>query len=131
MAQHRVEDRVPELVEVADVVPVRHRRIRVDLLVRRDEARPDVRAEVDEGVRGNALEELGLDHVDAAVGEIGAGLVTRRLLLEAAHARIAVEDDDAVRARVGDRLHRQRGQRAGPTVMAEEGGHVDVVKAVA
>ena len=131
MAQHRVEDRVPELVEVADVVPVRHRRIRVDFLVRRDEARPDVRAEVDEGVRGNALEELGLDHVDTAVGEIGAGLVTRRLLLEAAHARIAVEDDDAVRARVSDRLHGQRGQRAGPTVMAEEGGDVDVVKAVA
>src|SRR3954447_6499001 len=131
VAEHRVENRVAELVEVADVVPVGHRRVGVDLLVRRDETRPDVVAEVDEGVRGDALEELRLDHVDAAVGEIGARLVTRGFLLKAAHSRVAVEDDDAVRARVGDRLDGQSGERAGAPVMAQKSGYVDVVEAVA
>ena len=98
MPQHRVENRVAKLVEVADVVPVGHRRVGVDLLVGRHEARPDVVAEVHEGIRRDALEELGLDHVDTAVGEVGARLVTRGLLLEAPHPRVAIEDDDAVRS---------------------------------
>ena len=131
VAEHGVEDRVAELVEIADVVPVGHRRVRVDFLAGRDEVRPDVLAEVVERIRRDALEQLRLDHVDSAVGEIAPGLVATRLLLEPADPRVAVEDDDAVRGRVGDGLHCQRGERARALVMAEERGQVDVVEPVA
>ena len=118
VAENGVEDGVPQLVEVADVVPVGHRRVRVDLLVRRDERGPDVGAEIVERARRKAIEQLGLDDVDATVGQIRPGLVPRGLLLETSHARVAVEDHDAVGAGLAHRLDRERRQRARPAVMA-------------
>src|SRR5215210_6428412 len=84
-----------ELLEVPDVVPVLVDLMRVERHVALEQRREHVHRPVGEAGRvvgaggfagtagGEEVEDLGLEHVDAAVGEVGERFVGVRLLLEA------------------------------------------------
>ena len=48
-----------------------------------EQRREDIEREVDLLLLGEVVEDLGLEHVDHAVGEVGKGVSGVRLLLEA------------------------------------------------
>src|SRR6185437_10645519 len=73
-----------------------------------EQRREDIVGPVGEGAVGEVVEDLGREDVDAAVAEVREGFLGRRLLLEAGDAPVAVVQHDAVLARVGDLLDRQR-----------------------
>ena len=130
--EHGVEDPVAQLVEVADVVPVRHRRVGVDRLAGGDEGGPErprrSRTNVPAGCARGAparsrrrRSSRGRSAPRRASASPGSrGCVVSRSRMTTPYVR-----------RVVNRLHRQRRERAGAVVMAEERGHVDVVEAVA
>ena len=72
----------------------------------------------------------GVEGVDAAGGEVRAGLVARRLLLEPGDVALVVDHAHAVALGLGDRLDGERGQRVRGAVALGQRAQVDRVQAV-
>ena len=72
------------------------------------------------GPVGEVVEDLGVEHVDAAVAEVRQRLLGRGLLLKAGDAPVAVVQHDAVLARVGHLLDGERRDPAGFAVPVGE-----------
>ena len=85
-----------------------------------EQRREHVLGPVDERPLGEVVEDLRVEHVDAAVAEVRERLLGARLLLEARDPALAVVQHDAVLARVGDLLDGQRRDPAGLAVPRDE-----------
>ena len=112
----RVEGALAQLGERADVVPVLADLVDVERHVVLEQRREHVLGPVDERALGEVVEDLRLEHVDAAVAEVRERLVRAGLLLKAGDAPVAVVQHDAVLARVGHLLDGQRRDPAGLAV---------------
>ena len=86
----RIEGAPAQLAERADVVPVLVQLVDVKRHVVLEQRGEHVLGPVDERTLGEVVEDLGLEHVDAAVAQLRQRLLGRRLLLEAGHAALAV-----------------------------------------
>ena len=106
-----------------------------DVAVERRALRQQLREELLREVVGlalrDAVEQLGLDHVDAGVDRVGEDLAPRRLLEEALDAALLVDDHDAELERVVDRLQRERRERAALAVERDDLAEVEVAEGVA
>ena len=108
----RVEVRLPELLEVPDVLPVAVEHVPVDRPAHLEQQREQLLREVVRAVARDVPEHLGLEHVDARVDRVGEHLAPRRLFQEPLDAPVLVADDDAELERVVDRLEADRDRRA-------------------
>ena len=73
----------------------------------------------------NAVEGVGLEHVDARVDRVAGDRVGRRLLAEGAHVARGVRLDQPVGRRIVDRRQDDRGPRAARAVPVDDGAQVD------
>jgi len=127
----RVEVRLPELVEVPDVLPVAVHHVAVHRPAHLEEQREELLREVVRAVLGDVPQHLGLDNVDAGVDRVGEHLAPRRLLEEALDAAFLVGDDDPELERVVDRLQADRHGRVLLAVELDQPREVDVAERVA
>ncbi len=131
LAAQRVEGPLAQLCERADVIPVLADLVDVKGDVFGEQRREYVLGPVHERALGKVVEDLGREHVDAAVAEVRERFVGARLLLKAGDAPVAVVQDDAELARVGDFLDGQRRDTARFAVPGGERLQVDVGERVA
>ena len=89
-----VEVRLPELVEVADVLPVAVEDVAVERPAHLEEEREELLGEVVRAVVGHVAEHLRLQHVDPRVDRVGEDLPPGGLLEEPLDAPVVVGDDD-------------------------------------
>src|SRR5581483_2720008 len=127
----RVEVRLAELVEVADVLPVALEDVPVDRPSHLEQQREELLREVVRPVGRDVLQHLRLEDVDARVDRVGEDLAPRRLLEEALDAAVLVGDDDPELERVLDRLEADRHGGALLPVRLDETRQVDVAERVA
>ena len=127
----RVEVRLPELVEVADVLPVAVEHMPVDRPAHLEQQREELLREVVRPVGRDVRQHLGLEHVDAGVDRVREDLAPGRLLEEALDPAVLVGDDDAELERVVDRLEPDRDGGALLLVEGDERAEVDVAERVA
>src|SRR5262249_7880439 len=120
-----VEVRLPELVDVPDVLPVAVADVAVDRAAHLEQQREELLREV---VRPVARH--GLEHVDAGVDRVAEDLAPPRLLEEALDAPVLVGDDDAELERVLDRLEADRDGGVPLAMELDELGQVDVAERV-
>ena len=130
-AVERVEVRLPELLEVADVLPVAVEHVPVDRPSHLEQEREELLREVVRAVVGHVPEHLRLEHVDPGVDRVGEDLSPRRLLEEPLDAAVVVGHDDPELERVVDRLEADRDRGALRPVRLDERGQVDVAERVA
>ncbi len=127
----RVEVRLAELVEVADVLPVAVEHAAVDRAAHLEQQREQLFREVVRAVGGDVLQHLGLEHVDAGVDRVGEDLAPGRLLEEALDAALLVGDDDPELERIVDRLEPDRHGRLLLAVELDQTAEIDVAERVA
>ena len=127
----RVEVRLAELVEVADVLPVAVADVAVDRPAHLEQQREELLGEVVRPVLRDVLQHLRLEHVDAGVDRVGEDLAPRRLLEEALDAPVLVGDDDAELERVVNGLEADRHRGPFLAVRRDESSQVDVAERVA
>ena len=127
----RVEVRLPELVEVADVLPVAVEHVPVQRPPHLEQQREQLLGEVVRPVVGDVPQDLGLEHVDPGVDRVREDLAPGRLLEEALDPAVLVGDDDAELERVVDRLEADRDRGLALLVDAHDLGQVDVGERVA
>ena len=127
----RVDVRLAELVEVADVLPVAVEDVAVDRPAHLEEKREELLREVVRPVGRDVLQDLGLEDVDAGVDRVGEDLAPRRLLEEPLDAALLVGDDDPELERVLDRFQADRDRRLLLAVELDEARQVDVAERVA
>ena len=96
-----------------------------------EESREDVQRKVDDGPVREVVEDLALEHVDHAVGEVRQSLGGIRLFLEALNSPVGASDHDAELADVRHALHRQGRDPAVAFMGLSKGGQVDVGERVA
>ena len=130
-AVERVEIRLPELVEVADVLPVAVEHVAVDRPAHLEQEREQLLREVVGTVRRDVAQHLGLEDVDPGVDRVREHLAPRGLLEEALDAAFLVGDHDPELERVVDRLEADRDRGALGLVRFDERGQVDVAERVA
>ena len=126
-----VEVRLPELVEVADVLPVAVEDVAVERPPHLEQQREELLREVVRPVGRDVAQDLGVEDVDARVDRVREDLAPGRLLQEALDPALLVGDDDPELERVVDRLEPDRHGRALLLVRADELGQVDVAERVA
>ncbi len=126
-----VEIRLPELVEIPDVLPVAVHDVPVDRAPHLEEIREELFGEVVGAVAGHMLQHLRLHHVDARVDRVGEHLAPRRLLEEAFHPPFLVRDDDAELERIVDRFEPDRHRCAPFVVEGDERAQVHVAEGIA
>ena len=131
LSLQRVEGAGPQLAERPDVVPVAVNLVDVERDVVLEQDREDFRRPVDERAPGEVLEDRGIEHVDAAIGEVRERFIARRLLLKAGDAPVAIAQHDAVLLRLLDALDGEGGDPARFAVRAVQRGEVDVGERVA
>src|SRR5439155_56353 len=90
----RVEVRLPELVEVADVLPVAVAHAAVERSAHLEQEREEFLREVERPVDRDVAQHLGLEDVDARVDRVGEDLAPGRLLQETLDPAVGVGDDD-------------------------------------
>src|SRR5205085_5397373 len=127
----RVEVRLPELVEVADVLPVAVADVAVDRTAHLEQQREELLREVVRAVARHVLEHLRLEHVDAGVDRVAEDLPPPRLLEEPLDASVLVGDDDPELERILDRLEPDRDGGIALAVELDESRQVDVAEGVA
>ena len=125
-----VEVRLPELVEVADVLPVALRDVAVERSTHLEEEREELLREVERPALRHMAQHLGIEDVDAGVDRVREDLAPRRLLEEALDAPVLVGDDDPELERVVDALQADRDERLLLLVEADERAEVDVAERV-
>ena len=96
------------LLEVADVGPVRVDHVAAELRAVAQHVGEEILREIVHLAALHAVEDPGLEHVDAGVDRVGEHLAPRRLLEEPHDAPVLVGHDDAELERVGDALQRDR-----------------------
>src|SRR5581483_10428915 len=104
--------RLPELVEVADVLPVALADVPVARAAHVEEEREELLREVVGPVARDVAEHLGLEHVDPGVDRVAEALAPGGLLEEALDPAVLVGDDDSELERVLDRLEPDRDRGA-------------------
>ena len=97
----------------------------------RQELREEILREIEFLIRGDELEHLRLEDVDAGVHEAGERLLFPRLLFELLDSALRVESDDPVLRRIVDIRQRDRHDAARPLVELEERLEVDITQDVA
>ena len=115
----------------ADVLPVALGDVAVDRQALLEQLREHVAGPVDRLARGDVVEDLGLHDVDAGVDGVGEHLPPGRLLQEALHPAVLVDDGDAELERVGDPGQADRDERALVVVELDQVGEVEVGERVA
>ena len=130
-AVERVEVRLLELVEVADVLPVALADHPVQGAAHLEQQREELLGEVVRPVGRHVLQHLRLEHVDAGVDRVREDLPPRRLLQEALDLAVLVGDDDPELERVLDRLQPDRHGGVAVAVELEQRAEVDVAERVA
>src|SRR5580692_5286758 len=90
LAAQRVERPLPELAQRTDVVPVLVHLVDMKGHVVLQQHWKDILCPVHEWPRGKVVEDLWVEHVDAAVAEIRQRLLGRRLLLKARDTTLAI-----------------------------------------
>src|SRR5262249_41185340 len=115
----------------ADVYPVTGPHVGVKLLVGREQGRKELVLERELLPRRNVVEHARLQDVDAGVDRLAGDLFGLRLLDEAARPAVRAGLDQAVRAGVLDRDHRDGRHRLLFAVIRDELGDVDVGQDVA
>ena len=130
-AVERVEVRLAELLEVADVLPVAVEHVAVDRPAHLEQEREQLLREVVRAVGRDVAQHLGLEDVDPGVDRVREHLAPRGLLEEALDAAFLVGDDDPELERVVDRLEPDRDRGALGLVRLDERGQVDVAERVA
>src|SRR5204862_8176566 len=126
-----IEVRLPELVEVADVLPVALADVAVQRPAHLEQKREELLGEVVRALGRHVAERLRLDDVDARVDRVREDLAPRRLLEEALDAALLVRDDDSELERVLDRLEAARHRGLPLAVELDEARQVDVAQRVA
>ncbi len=127
----RVEVRLPELVDRADVLPVAVEHVAVERPAHLEQEREELLREVVRPVGGHVPQHLGLEHVDPGVDRVGEDLAPRRLLQEPLDPPVVVGDDDPELERVRHGLEPDRHVCALLLVGGDERGQVDVAEGVA
>ena len=127
----RVEVRLPELVEVPDVLPVALEHVPVERPAHLEQEREELLREVVRAVVGHVPQHLGLEHVDARVDRVGEDLSPRGLLEEPLDTAVVVGDDDPELERVVDGLEADRDRGALCPVRVDERAEVDVAQRIA
>ena len=107
----RVEVRLPELVEVADVLPVLVEHVAVERPAHLEQQREELLREVVWPVARHVPEHLRLEHVDAGVDRVREDLAPGGLLEETLDPALVVGDDDPELERVLDRFQPDRHRR--------------------
>ena len=105
---------------VADVPPVPRHDVPVQRCSCLQQAGEEVAREVERLDRRRLCQHRPLDHVDAGVDGVREHLAPGRLLEEAPHAGVAVDDDDAELQRVGHAGERDCQRRTGAHVGVAE-----------
>ena len=126
-----VEVRLPELLEIADVLPVALHDVTVDRASHLEQQRKELLGEVVRPTGGNVLEDVGLEHVDAGVDRVREDLTPARLLEEPLDAAVVVGDDDAELERVVHRLEADRDGGVVCPVRLHECTQIDVAERIA
>ena len=121
----------PELVEVADVLPVAVHDVAVHRPAHLEQVREELLREVVRTIRRHVLQHFGLEHVDAGVDRVREHLAPRRLLEEPFDPSILVRDDDPELERVVDGLEPDRDGRSLLLVEGNELREVDVAERIA
>ena len=114
----------------ADVEPVAGERDAVDGALR-GEPREDLALDRDGATRGDEVEHLRLEHVEAGVDEVGVDLLGPRLLEEGLDTTVRGGADEPVPARVGDRREQDRRLRAGRAVERHQLAEIGLAQRVA
>src|SRR6185312_5081932 len=127
----RIEVRRPELVEVADVLPVAVHHVAVHRPAHLEQVREELLREVVRTIRRHVLQHFGLEHVDARVDRVREHLAPRRLLEEPFDPSIVVCDDAPELERIVDRLEPDRDGRSLLLVEGNELREVDVAERIA
>jgi hypothetical protein len=122
----RVEVRLPELVEVPDVLPVAVEDVPVDRPAHLEQQWEKLFREVVRSVLRDVLQHLGLEDVDAGVDRVGEDLAPGGLLEEALDAPVLVGDHDPELEWVLHRLQPDRDGGAVFSVCLDEPRQVDV-----
>ena len=130
-AVERVEVRLAELLEVADVLPVAVENMPVDRAPHLEQQGEQLLGEVVRPVGGDVTKHLGLEHVDARVDRVREDLAPRGLLEEAFDLPLLVGHDDPELERVVDRLETDRHRGALLPMGSDERREVDVAECVA
>ena len=107
-----VEVRLPELVEVADVLPVALGDVAVERTTHFEEEREELLGEVERLPLRHMPKDFRVEDVDAGVDRVREDLAPRRLLEEAFDPSVLVGDDDSELERVVDALQADRDERA-------------------
>ncbi len=115
----------------AHVLPVAVGHVAVEGLAGIEDGREDLAGEVDRPPVGNAVEDLGLEDVDARVDGVAEHLAPARLLEEALDRPVFTRDHDPELEGVLDRAQRDGGQRLVLLVIGDHRRQVDVRQDVA
>ncbi len=125
-----IEVRLPELVEVADVLPVALRDVAVQRSAHLEEEWEELLREVERPALGHVAQHLGIEHVDAGVDRVREDLAPGRLFEEALDAPVLVGDDDPELEWIVDALQADRHERLLLLMEAHERAEVDVAERV-
>ena len=133
--RQRVADRVVVrlliLFQVPDVGPVRVEDVAAQFCAVAQHERKEILREVVDPAALHAVEDAGLEDVDAGIDGVGEDLSPRRLLEETDDAAVIVGDDDAELERIGHALQRDGDVVAGFAMMAHQRREIDVGQRVA
>ena len=127
----RVEVRLTELVEVADVLPVAVHHVPVQRPAHLEQVGEELLREVVGSIGRNVPQHFGLQHVDPRVDRVGEDLAPGGLLEKAFDPPLFVGDDDPELERIVHRLQADRDRRAAFPVEGDERAQVDVAERVA
>ena len=128
---HHVAMDLLVLFRRADVDPVTAIDVRHERLAPLDERRKEAALDRPRGVLGDAVEGIGLEHVDARVDRVAGDLVRLRLLEEAQDVALRIGLDQPVGAWVLDRREHDGRFRAPFAVQGDHGAQIDLREHVA